>query len=121
MAKTILFIEDNPLLTGLYKAAFEKKGVDVLVAHNGQEGIELVKEKKPSLVVLDFLMAGMNGFEVLEALKKDPATKEVKVVMLTVSSEAQHQQKAKELGAAAYLIKSELSVNQIVDAVEQFL
>ena len=117
----LLLIEDNPLLTGLYKAAFEKAGINVLIAHDGKRGLELAKEKHPSVIVLDFLMIGMNGLEVLQLLKSDPATQNIKVIMLTVASEQQDKDKAKELGAVDYLTKSELSVNDIVEKVTKHL
>lgn len=117
----LLLIEDNPLLTGLYKAAFEKNNINVLVAHDGKRGLELAKEKHPGVIVLDFLMIGMNGLEVLQLLKNDPETRDIKVIMLTVASEQQYKDKARELGAVDYLTKSEMSVADIVEKVKVHL
>lgn len=115
--QVLLIVEDNPLLTNLYKAAFEKEGVEVLVAHDGETGFTLIKEKRPHLVVLDILMPGIDGFEVLARVKNDPEIAHIKVVMLTVISEQEAQERARKLGVVDYLIKSELMVQEIVDRV----
>lgn len=117
MKKLLLLIEDNPLLTGMYKTAFEKKGIQVLFAHDGEEGIELAKKERPDLVVLDLLMPGIDGFEVLKRLKRDAATKNIKVVVLTIVTEEESQEKAKSLGAVDYLIKPHLKLHEIVERV----
>lgn len=116
--KSLLLIEDNPLLTGLYQAAFEKEGFAILVAHDGETGLALARQKKPHLILLDLLMPGKNGFEVLSELKKDPATAGIKVVILTIVEDAQSQEKAKKLGATGYLIKSNLKMPEIVAQVK---
>jgi len=117
----LLLIEDNPILNSMYKAAFEKKGFSVFFAHHGEKGLEIAKEKKPDLIVLDLLMPGMNGFEVLAALKADPATKDIKVIVLTVVNKPESKEKAKALGAVDYLIKSDLDLSEIVELVTSHL
>lgn len=115
--KLLLLIEDNPILNGMYKSAFEKQGVEVLFAHDGESGIELAREKKPDLVLLDLLMPGIDGFEVLRKLKSDEATKDIKIVILTIVKEEKSIKKARGLGAVDYLIKSELKLGEIVEKV----
>lgn len=117
----LLLIEDNPLLTGLYKTAFEKEGFTVLVSHDGQGGLQIAKEKKPEVILLDYLMSGMNGLQVLENLKTDPATKNITVIMLSVSGDEDKKNKAKELGAKDYMVKSDLSVGDIVKNVTDLI
>ncbi len=72
---------------------------------------------KPDAILLDLLMPGMSGYEVLEALRKNEETKGIKVIVLTVVKEKSAQEKAKKLGATDYLIKSELELPQIVERV----
>lgn len=115
--KILLLIEDNPLLTGLYKAAFEKRGLNVFFAHNGEDGLKLAKDKKPDLLLLDVLMPGMDGFEVLKALKNDPLTKKIKVIILTIVNDKKSEQRAKEMGALDYLLKPKLKLKEIVEKV----
>jgi len=113
----LLLIEDNPLLVGMYKTALEKKGLEVLFAHDGETGIQIAKKQKPEIVLLDLLMPGIDGFEVLKRLKKDKTTRKIKVIVLTVAKDKQSQEKAKKLGAVDYLIKSELKLQEIVKRV----
>ena len=116
--KILLIIEDNPLLTGMYQVAFEKAGFEVLVAHEGDAGLKLAEEKKPDIVTLDLLMPGMSGFEVLEKLKAGDSTKNIKVAVLTALADKEHKEKATRLGADDYLIKSDLTLAQIVDTIK---
>jgi len=117
----LLLIEDNPLLTGMYKAAFEKKGIEVLVAHDGESGLTIVKERKPSLVLLDMLMPGIDGLTVLERIKKDPQIADTAVVMLTIVQDEEKQKRARELGATDYLVKPDLELREIVERVMRHL
>ena len=115
--KVLLLVEDNPLLVGLYKTAFEKQGLEVLFAHNGASGLDLAEKNKPDAILLDILMPGMNGFEFLEKIKKNPATKDIKVIVLTILKKEEAEAKARKLGAVDYLVKSDLEVGEIVKKV----
>jgi len=83
---TVVAIDDDPLAIELVRASLEPEGWTVLGAATGQEGLALIRERKPSAVLLDLLMPGMDGFEVVEALRADPDTKSVPVVILTSKS-----------------------------------
>ena len=82
----VVAIDDDPLAIELVRASLEPEGWTVLGAATGQEGLALIRERKPSAVLLDLLMPGMDGFEVVEALRADPDTKSVPVVILTSKS-----------------------------------
>ncbi|OGC62309.1 hypothetical protein A3J33_02985 [candidate division WWE3 bacterium RIFCSPLOWO2_02_FULL_53_10] len=115
--RILLLIEDNPLLSGLYQSAFEKAGLEVEIAHDGESGLALARQGKPSAILLDLLMPGMSGYEVLEALKKDATTKNIRVIILTIINEKEAQEKARKLGAVDYLIKTDLELPEIVKRV----
>jgi len=83
---TVVAIDDDPLAIELVRASLEPEGWTVLGATTGQQGLELIQERQPSAVLLDLLMPGMDGFEVVEALRADPKTKSVPVVILTSKS-----------------------------------
>ena len=117
MKKLLLLIEDNPLLTGMYQAAFEKAGFEILLAHEGGAGIRLVKEKKPDAVILDLLMPGIDGFAVLAAIKADEATKMIKAIVLTSVTNPDELKRARDLGALDCLVKSDLKLAEIVEKV----
>jgi len=83
---TVVAIDDDPLAIELVRASLEPEGWTVLGAPTGQEGLALIRERQPSVVLLDLLMPGMDGFEVVEALRAEPGTKSVPVVILTSKS-----------------------------------
>jgi CheY-like chemotaxis protein len=83
---TVVAIDDDPLALELVRANLETEGWTVLGAANGQEGLALIRERQPSAVLLDLLMPGMDGFEVVEALRADPDMKSIPVVILTSKS-----------------------------------
>ena len=115
MKKLLLLIEDNPLLTGLYQTAFEKAGFEVLLAHDGETGLHLAQEKNPEGIVLDLLMPGIDGFEVLKQLKDHESTKHMKTVVLTSLIEGKDLERAKKLGALDCIVKSESTLAEIVE------
>ena len=115
--KLLLLIEDNPLLTSMYEAAFEKADFEVIFAHDGEAGLALVKDKHPDCVLLDLLMPGIDGLTVLERLKKDDVTKDIKVIVLTVVTKKEDLEMAKKLGAIDCLVKPELTLAEIVERV----
>jgi CheY-like chemotaxis protein len=99
---TVVAIDDDPMAIELVRASLEPEGWTVLGAATGQEGLTLIRDRKPSAVLLDLLMPGMDGFEVLEALRADPDTKSVPVVILTSMSMTQ-QDKERLQGRITYV------------------
>jgi signal transduction histidine kinase/CheY-like chemotaxis protein/putative methionine-R-sulfoxide reductase with GAF domain len=99
---TVVAIDDDPMAIELVRASLEPEGWTVLGAATGQEGLTLIRDRKPSAVLLDLLMPGMDGFEVLEALRADPDTKSVPVVILTSMSMTQ-QDKERLRGRITYV------------------
>jgi len=83
---TVVAIDDDPVAIELVRAHLETEGWTVLGAADGEAGLELIRERQPSAVLLDLLMPGMDGFEVVEALRADPATASIPVVILTSKS-----------------------------------
>ena len=101
---TVVAIDDDPLAIELVRASLEPEGWTVLGAATGQEGLALIRERQPSAVLLDLLMPGMDGFEVVEALRSDPDTKYVPVVILTSKSMTQ-QDKERLQGRITYVAR----------------
>ena len=102
--RTVVAIDDDPLAIELVRASLEPEGWTVLGAATGQEGLALIRERQPSAVLLDLLMPGMDGFEVVEALRADPDTKTVPVVILTSKSMTQ-QDKERLQGRITYVAR----------------
>ena len=116
----ILLIEDDNLLQKLYSEIFKKKGYDLKIAGDGQEGLILVKKENPSLIILDIMLTGtMNGFDVLENLKRNPDLKNIPVLVLTnLDSE---RKTAEEIGAQDYMVKANTTPDMVVKNVESML
>jgi len=101
---TVVAIDDDPLAVELVRANLEPEGWTVLGAPTGQEGLALIREQQPSVVLLDLLMPGMDGFEVVEALRAEPGTKTVPVVILT-SKSMTRQDKERLQGRITYVAR----------------
>lgn len=121
MSKKILLIEDEQILVELYKMKFEHEGLDLIVAMDGDEGLKMAKKEKPDLILLDIVMPGMNGYQVLEALKADETTKNIGVYILSNLGQTEEIDRGLELGADGYLIKSDITPGQLVDSVRKIL
>lgn len=120
MAK-IVITEDDPLMSRMYQKIFSFEGFDVVMAGDGQEGLDKIRETKPTLVLLDVMMPKMNGMQVLEKLKADPDTKSIPVIMLTNLAGQQDAEAALEKGAIKYIVKSEHDPKQVADMVKEIL
>jgi PAS domain S-box-containing protein len=99
---TLLVIDDDPAVRALMERTLSKEGYRVHVAENGARGLELAKALKPSVITLDVMMAGMDGWAVLSSLKADPELMDIPVVMMTIVDD---QKLGFTLGASEYLTK----------------
>ena len=102
----ILIIDDEQDLVKLVKEILETEDFQVSCAYDGEEGLKKATSEIPDLILLDIKMPGVNGFQVLERLKIDETTSHIPVVMLTTSTLRQDRDKAFDLGAVDYVIKS---------------
>ncbi|MDB5175563.1 MAG: hypothetical protein JWM81_421 [Candidatus Saccharibacteria bacterium] len=119
MSKKVLIIEDDQLIQRMYEKIFTFEKFEVVLAANGQEGLELARTVSPTIILLDVMMPVMNGIEVLEKLKLDPATKAIPVIMLSNLAGENDIETALSKGAVKYIIKSEYDPKQIADMVEE--
>jgi DNA-binding response OmpR family regulator len=117
---TLLIAEDDPLLIPLLKATFRNSGLRVLTAGTGTQALDLARAERPDLVLLDVGLPEINGYEVCRALKTDPKTSVIRVVMLTARAGLADQRLAAEAGADAYLTKP-FSPAVLLDAVRSLL
>ncbi len=120
--KKILIVEDDPYVRRLYEKIFSMYRSDIQfdMAADGAEGLEKVKTFQPTLILLDVMMPGMNGFEVLEKLKADPTTRDITTVMLTVLGDQGVYQKAMTLGAEGFIVKSDIGPDKLLKVVEMY-
>ncbi len=118
--KTILFIEDEETLQKTFREAFQND-YGVISALDGEIGSKLAKTEQPDLILLDLILPVMDGFEVLEKLKKDEETKDIPVIVLTNLERVEDVDKAIELGATTYLVKANYSLSEMVEKIKRAL
>jgi two-component system alkaline phosphatase synthesis response regulator PhoP len=117
----VLLVEDDKFLRKASEVSLKKRGLTVLTAADGEEGLQQARDHTPDLILLDMLMPKLSGMETLEALKKDERTRNIPVVILSNSSIETKVQKAKALGAVGYLVKASLSLQELGDRVFSYL
>lgn len=119
--KKILIIEDDVTISLMYKVKFEADGFIVLTADNGASGVEMAKEEKPDLILLDVILPQLDGFSVLEEIKRNAGTKNIPVVVLTSLGTAEDQEKGIKMGAVDYIIKASLTPAELSEKVSSIL
>lgn len=117
----VLIIDDDKFIRAAYKQFLEKNQLEVEVAENGEEGVKKAKDISPDIILLDMLMPGMNGFEVLENLSNDPKTKGIPIFVFSALSQDADIEKAKKMGAKKYLPKGEISLEEITAEIKREL
>lgn len=103
--KKILVADDEPPVVQIIRANLELEGYQVVTAYDGVQALEKAKAEHPDLLILDIMMPRMDGFDVLDALKKDASTENIPVVMLTALNEIEHMDQAARKGSYCYLTK----------------
>jgi DNA-binding response OmpR family regulator len=121
MMKKILVIEDDKFLRELISQKLVKEGYDVIEAVDGEKGLEKAGKENPDLVLLDLILPGMNGFEVLSRIKNEAALSQIPVIILSNLGQRDDIEKALEIGAADYLIKAHFTPEEIIDKIKATL
>lgn len=118
----ILLVEDDPFLIDIYSTKFKEDGFAVKVAKNGGEFFkELENNEKPDLILLDIVLPGVDGWEILRKVKNDDLVDGMKIVILSNLGQREEVEKGIDLGAAKYLIKSHYTPTEVVEEVKKIL
>ena len=117
MPKKILLVEDEELIIDLLTKKLEREGYQVSIAKDGEEGLSMMKDAKPDLILLDIVMPKMGGFEVMEEMQKDEEFKKIPVIVISNSGQPVELDRAKKLGAKDWLIKTEFDPREIINKV----
>ena len=117
----VLIVEDDRFLSKAYTSKLKKTGFEVILAFNGKEALEKSKLEKPDIILLDLLMPKKNGWTVLADLKKNRALKNIPVIVLSNLGEEDDIKKARGFGAADYLVKSDISIQEVINKIKKFL
>lgn len=118
---TILIIEDDQFLRSLAAKRLEKAGYVISMAVDGDSAMNVAVDTKPALVLLDLLLPGKDGFEVLRQLRGNEVTKKVPVIIFSNLGRQEDIQKAQELGATDFLIKANFTLDDLTQKVNEAL
>lgn len=118
----VLLVEDDKFLRRACEASLRQRGFEVTTANDGEEGLRLARAAPyADVILLDLLMPKMPGIEVLRALKAQPETAEIPVLILSNSSREDDKQQAMQLGAAGYYVKANLSLRELAVQVDHLV
>lgn len=119
--KKVLVVEDDQFLANAYKLKLSKSGYEVIIASDGAEALEFIKQDRPDIVLLDLIMPNVDGFACLEAMQADENLKTIPVVIASNLGQNEDIERAKSLGAVDFIIKSNVSIEEIVEKVRSIV
>lgn len=117
----ILFIEDEPSLQKTVGEILEQENFKVLRALDGEVGINLARTEKPDLILLDLILPKKDGFRIIQELRADQATANLKIIVLTNLESSTDVERALELGATTYLVKTNYELEEVVQKIKDLL
>jgi len=117
VTKKILLIEDEEILIDLLQKRLSREGYEISIAKDGDEGLRIMKELNPDLILLDIIMPKMGGFEVLEEIAKSPELKKIPVIIISNSGQPLELERAKKLGVKDWLIKTEFNPEEVIEKI----
>lgn len=120
-AKKVLWVEDDKFLSDILSKKFTGLGYNLLKANSGDEALSILEKETPDIVMLDILLPGVNGFDILQKIRMQDRFRGTPVIMLSNLSAASDVDKAKKLGAQSFIVKAAVSLDQIVREVEKLI
>lgn len=118
--KKIFLVEDDPFLSALLKSRLTKEGFEVLHVKDGEEAINLLRDIKPDLILLDVILPKKSGFEVMEAIRSDPQLSDGPIMIISNLGQEGDIQRGKELGAVEYFVKAKISIDELIEKIQEF-
>ena len=119
--KKILLVEDDDTLAEVYRQRLELEGFDVRRSNNGESALSYAVEYHPDLILLDVMIPNLSGFDVLDILRNSPQSRNVYIIMLTALSQPKDAERAKQLGADDFLVKSQVVIGDVVARIKNKL
>jgi DNA-binding response OmpR family regulator len=119
--KKILIIEDDEFLQGLEATKIKNSGYEVITAINGEDGMRRISDSKVDLVLLDLLLPNYDGFQILKNIRESEINKNIPVIVFSNLSEKNDIDKANELGATKFMIKSNFSLEELLEYINKIL
>ena len=119
--KRVLLVEDDRFLRRACEKSLQQQGFTVSTAPDGEEALRAIRADPPDIILLDLLMPKVSGFEVLKGIRSDEKTRSIPVIILTNSSKETDIREIQSLGVTGYLVKANLSLEELGSQVKQAL
>jgi CheY-like chemotaxis protein len=117
----IMLVEDDNNLREIYEARLLAEGYEIVAAKDGEEALAMAVKEKPDLIISDVMMPKISGFDMLDILRSTPETKDTKIIMMTALSQAEDKTRADKLGADRYLVKSQVTLEDVAKVAHDVL
>jgi len=121
MATKLMLVEDDTNLSEIYQARLQAEGFEIISAKDGEEALALAVNERPDLIICDVMMPRISGFDMLDILRGTAGIQDTKVIMMTALSQAEDKARAEKLGANRYLVKSQVTLEDVVKTVHEVL
>ncbi len=119
--RKVVLVEDDSLMSGILSRHLISEGLAVILISEGDKAFERIQAEQPNIVLLDIVLPGVNGFDILQKLKQDTSTKSIPVLILSNLGSQEDIEKGMSLGADAYLVKADNMVEEITKKVQGIL
>jgi DNA-binding response OmpR family regulator len=119
--RKVLIIEDDSFLQGLEAGKLKKEGYEIITASTGEEALKKINDPKIDIILLDLILPGVDGFEVLKKIRETEAVKNIPVIVFSNLSEEKDIKRSKELGATDFMVKSNFTLEELVGHVKATL
>ncbi len=117
----VMLVEDDDSLREIYSIRLTAEGYTIVTARDGEEALAVAVKERPDLIISDVMMPKISGFDMLDILRSTPETQNIKVIMMTALSSEDERQRGENLGADRYLVKSQVGIEDVVNAVHEVL
>lgn len=121
MKKKILIIEDEKTIRFLLSQRLREEGFEVIEVIDGESGLQKLRDEKVDLVLLDIILPGIDGFEVLSKIKAEPSLSSIPVVIMSNLGQQNEIERGLKLGASEFLLKANFTLDEIVSKIKRFL
>lgn len=119
--KKIVWVEDDQFLNDIIARKLAATKCLFFHANGGEEALQIIAKENPDVVMLDIILSGMDGFEILGKIKSNPLTKDIPVILLSNLGQPDDLEKGKKLGAVKFLIKATVSLNEIIAEIKEVI
>jgi two-component system phosphate regulon response regulator PhoB/two-component system alkaline phosphatase synthesis response regulator PhoP len=119
--KVVMIVEDDTFLSQLLSNRLTRDGLTIIRAGDGQEALDILKDTKPDLILLDLILPKKSGFEVMEEIQKNPLLKRAPVVIISNLGQDDDISRGKQLGAIEYYVKAKISIEDLVNKIQDLL